>query len=262
MKSSTKSKNFPSNILREQTPNSEKPRFFVTGTDTGAGKTVVCAALARCFMEAGKTVSMIKPFQTGCLGENVTDADFVHRAMGKPFTPSVSSPYCLKEPLAPMVAAEIENTSFDIGGILEIVESESATHDAVIVEGAGGLLVPVKKDYSMADFASDLGFKTLIAARAGLGTINHTLLTVEAARARDLEIAGIVICGYPQGKNVCEETNLIYLRERGQKIAGIIPFLDGLDVEGGKADSLVGRNCRSFFTSDLLGSLDEKPPPA
>ncbi len=244
--------------MREQTQNGGKPLFFVTGTDTGVGKTVVCAALARCLIEAGKTVSMIKPFQTGCLGEDVTDADFVHRVMGKPFTPSVSSPYCLKAPLAPMVAAEIENTSFDIGGILKIVESESAVHDAVIVEGAGGLLVPIKKNYSMADFASDLGFKTIIAAHAGLGTINHTLLTIEAATARNLEIAGVVICGYPQGKNVCEETNLIYLRERGQKIVGIIPFLDGLDVEGGKVDALVGRKCRSFFTPDLFGSFDEK----
>ena len=91
-----------------------------------------------------------------------------------------------------MVAAEIENTDFDIGGIMKIVRSESSSHDAVVVEGAGGLLVPIDKDYSMADFASDLKFKTVIAARAGLGTINHTLLTVEAAQARSLDIAGIV----------------------------------------------------------------------
>lgn len=244
--------------MREQKPNGKIPHFFVTGTDTGAGKTVVCAALACCLIKAGKTVSMIKPFQTGCLGEDITDADFVHRAMGKPFNPSVSSPYCLKEPLAPMVAAEIEKTCFDIGGILKIVESESATHDAVIVEGAGGLLVPIKKNYSMADFASDLEFKTVITARAGLGTINHTLLTIEAARARKLEIAGVVICGYPKEKNVCEETNLTYLKERGQKIVGIIPFFDGLDVESGKTGNLAGCDCRSFFTPDLFGVLDKK----
>jgi len=247
--------------LSGQNLDSDKPCFFVTGTDTGAGKTVVCAALARCLMETGRSVSMIKPFQTGCSEGIFADADFIHRVMKKHFNPGVSSPYRLKEPLAPMFAAEIENSKFEIKNILELIESESAKHDAVIVEGAGGLLVPIKKEYYMADFAAELGFKTVIAARAGLGTINHTLLTVEAARARKLKIAGVVICGYPQGKNICEERNLVFLNNPSplmEKIVGVIPFLPGLDVEEGKTGELEKRNCRSFFTPDLLGLLDEK----
>ena len=246
--------------MRERIPENEKLRFFITGTDTGAGKTVVCAALARCLMESGKTVSMIKPFQTGCSGDTVTDADFVHISMGKRFNPDVSSPYRLREALAPMFAAQIENVEFDMRGIVKIIETEAEKHDAVIVEGAGGLLVPIKKNYYMADFAMDLGFQTVIAARAGLGTINHTLLTVEAARTRNLQITGVVICGYPTETEVCEKTNLLFLRENemAEKIVGVIPFFDDLDVEGGVVSALAEKDCRRFFTSDLCGLLDEK----
>ncbi len=237
-----------------------KPHFFVTGTDTGAGKTVVCAALARCLMAGGKTVSVIKPFQTGCAAGEVSDADFVHRVMGKKYEPQISSPCRLKEPLAPMVAAELEGREFDIPGILEIIRREMKKHDAVIVEGAGGLLVPIRKDYFMADFALELGFKAVIAARAGLGTINHTLLTVEAARTRNLNIAGIVMCGYHPEQNVCEETNLLFLRNgmQGEKIVGVVPLIAGLNVERGRPGALIEKNCRLFFTSALGGLLDEK----
>ncbi len=250
--------------MSEQNSEKAKSLFFITGTDTGAGKTVASAALARCLMQTGGTVSMIKPFQTGCSGDIVSDADFVHRVTKKNFKPEVSSPYRLKEPLAPMFAAEIENSEFSIEKILKIVESEAATHDAVIVEGAGGLLVPIEKNYFMADFALDLGFKTIIVARAGLGTLNHTLLTVEAARARKLEIAGVVICGYPREEKMCEQRNLLFLNSAGQlteKIVGIIPFFPGLDVESGKTGELDKKDCRLFFTSDLSGLLDEKEMP-
>lgn len=233
--------------------------FFVTGTDTGAGKTVVCAALARCLMAGGKTVSMIKPFQTGCGSGEITDADFVHRAMGKKFDPGTSSPCRLKEPLAPMVAAEIEGKQFDIPAILKIVEKEAEKHDAVIVEGAGGLFVPIRENYFMADFALDLGFRTVIAARAGLGTINHTFLTLEAARAGKLEIAGVVICGYPRKQKICEETNLLFLRKSQKgKVAGVVPFIPGINVEQGRVGALTEEDCRLFFTPDLGGLLDEK----
>ncbi len=240
-----------------QEPDGAKLRFFVTGTDTGAGKTVVCAALARCLMAAGKTVSAIKPFQTGCAAGDTTDAEFVHLVMGKSFNPERANPYSLQEPLAPMMAAEIENTGFDIQKLLTLIKEETENHDAVIVEGAGGLLVPIRDDYSMADFAAELGFRTVIAARAGLGTINHTLLTVEGARARNLEIAGVVICGYPEQESVCEETNLDFLSSRA-RVAGVVPFIRGLNVEKGRPETLAERDCRSFFTPDLLGTLDEK----
>ncbi len=246
--------------MRGKRPEKAKLRFFVTGTDTGAGKTVVCAALARCLMESGKTVSMIKPFQTGCSEDVVADADFVHLSMKKRFNPDVSSPYRLKEALAPMVAAQIENVEFDMPLIAKIIETEAEKHDAVIVEGAGGLLVPIKKNYYMADFAMDLGFQTIIAAKPGLGTINHTLLTVEVARARNLQITGVVICGYPTEAKLCEKTNLLFLRENkaAEKIVGVIPFFAVLDVEGGVVAALEEKPCREFFTSDLCGLLDEE----
>ncbi|MCY3973275.1 MAG: dethiobiotin synthase [Candidatus Dadabacteria bacterium] len=238
-----------------------KPHFFITGTDTGAGKTVVCAALARCLMAGGMTVSVVKPFQTGCLPGVVCDSEFAHRAMEKSFTPSVSSPCRLREPLAPMMAARIEGAEIDVAKVMEVIGEQSRTHDAVIVEGAGGLMVPISEGYFMADFAADLGFKTVIAARAGLGTLNHTILTVEAARARGLEVAGVVICGYPSPAGVCEETNLAFLRteeERVGKVAGVIPFIEGLDVEDGAAEGLAREDCRRFFTAELFGVMGEE----
>ncbi len=248
--------------MRRKNSKISKPHFFVTGTDTGAGKTVVCAALARCLMAGGKTVSMVKPFQTGCAAGEVSDADFVHRVMGKKFEPQISSPCRLKEPLSPFAAAELEGRKFDMPEIFELIEKETQRYDAVIVEGAGGLLVPIMKNYFMADFALDLGFRTVIAARAGLGTINHTLLTVEAAKARNLQTEGVVICGYPLRRSVCEETNLLFLRSgtQGGKIVGIIPFIPGLKVEGGAAGALAEKDCRLFFTPALGGLLDEKEP--
>lgn len=235
-----------------------KPHFFVTGTDTGVGKTVVCAALARCLMDGGMTVSVVKPFQTGCLPGVVCDSEFVHRTIGKSFVPSLSSPCRLKEPLAPMMAARIEGAEIDVPKVMEIISEQRRTHDAVIVEGAGGLMVPISEGYFMADFAAELGFKIVIAARAGLGTINHTILTVEAARARGLDVAGVVICGYPSQAGVCEETNLAFLRSEGErvgKVAGVIPFIEGIDVEGGSAGALANEDCRRFFTAELFGFL-------
>ena len=189
-------------------------------------------------MAGGMTVSVVKPFQTGCLPGVVCDAEFVHRAMEKSFVPSVSSPCRLREPLAPMMAARIEGAEIDVEKVTEVIGEQSRTHDAVIVEGAGGLMVPINEGYFMADFAADLGFRTVIAARAGLGTINHTILTVEAARA----------------------TNLAFLRReerRVGKVAGVVPFIEGLDVEGGVAGALAREDCRRFFTPELFGILGE-----
>lgn len=246
----------------KQSEGGAKPRFFITGTDTGVGKTVVCAALARCLMAGGLTVSVVKPFQTGCLPGVVCDSEFVHRAMGKSFDPSVSSPCRLAEPLAPMMAARIEGAEIDVAKVAGIISAQTEAHDAVIVEGAGGLMVPITEGYFMADFAAELtakrGFRTVVAARAGLGTLNHTILTVEAARARGLDVAGVVVCGYPPAAGVCEETNLAFLRSeerRVGKVAGVVPFFEGLSVEDGKPGGLAREDCRRFFTEELFGCL-------
>lgn len=209
---------------------------FVTGTDTGVGKTVASAWLAAAAREAGRSVRYVKPVQTGLApGASGGDADFVRAATG------VQADELLRfaEPLAPAVAAERAGTPIDFGGLFSEVRALADACEELIVEGAGGLLVPLAGDQMMADLAAALDAELIVVARPGLGTLNHTALTLEAARRRSLTVGGLVVCGWPDAPGLAERTNLERLGAMAPILA-TIPFIEGVSVEDAAAvDGLI-----------------------
>lgn len=178
-----------------------KPRrLFVTGTDTGAGKTYVTAALARRVRELGKKVFAFKPVETGCELRNGrlvgADQETISAAAGDWQQGELRGLYQFTNPVAPRVAANLEQTTIDIGRIVEVSKSV-ADAELVLVEGAGGWRVPITNDADMAALARALDADVVVAARAGLGTINHSLLTVEAVERDGLQVAALVLSRRP-----------------------------------------------------------------
>ena len=209
--------------------------LFITGTDTEVGKTVVAAGLAYGLRRLGLRVGVMKPVATGCARANGTlasaDARALLRASGSRDPMDLVCPYRFEPPAAPLVAAE---NRYDVPKappvrrtVIERAFRELARrHDIVLVEGIGGLLVPLNSRESVADLARHLGLPVLVVARAGLGTINHTLLTIEAARSAGLNLAGVVLNGRSRRPSLAERTNPRVIRELGRvPILGVVPRL-------------------------------------
>jgi len=167
--------------------------LFVTATDTGVGKTEVACALLAGARAAGLDVVGLKPAQSGVVPGEPSDAERLGAAADWAEPPEVVCPYTFTAPLAPAVAARLAGREISFAAIVDLVRAVAARHAAVIVEGAGGLLAPLTARESYADLAVALGLPVLVVARAGLGTVNHTALTVEALRARGLALAGVVL---------------------------------------------------------------------
>jgi dethiobiotin synthetase len=198
---------------------------FVTGTDTGVGKTLAAAALCRAERQAGRTVLYCKPLQTGLRPGEAGDAAFVAAAAGVPVVECRRFP----EPLAPAVAAERVGATIDVDVLVADVVEAGVGFDRLVVEGAGGLLVPVWADVTMADLAGRLGAGVVVVTRPSLGTLNHTALTLEAARSRGLTVDGLVISGWPPDPGVTEQTNLERLSAMAP-VLGLLPAYPGLDT--------------------------------
>ena len=181
--------------------------LFITGTDTGVGKTVIAAAIARHFSRSGIKVGIMKPCETGVddVQQPGEDARLLRWAAGSGDADDLIAPYRFKEPLAPSLAAEREGIIIDPVRIGEALTTVSAGKDLVLVEGAGGLMVPLRGGYLIADLARQLGLPLLVVSRASLGTINHTLLTIMAARNMELPLAGFVINRMPVRPDAAEE---------------------------------------------------------
>lgn len=183
--------------------------IFVSGTDTGVGKSIVAAAIALLLRNAGVRVAVLKPVTSGAVlldGRLVSeDAELLRWASGCAAPDREIAPYLLREPLAPSEAAAREGTTIELSQVREAFNRLSANHDFVIVEGAGGLLVPLAEDLLVADLVKDLSLPLLIVARPNLGTVNHTLMTCECARSRGIEVLGVVINGQPAQPGLAEE---------------------------------------------------------
>jgi len=171
--------------------------LFVSGTDTGCGKTQVACALARALRAAGRRVRVLKPVETGCelrAGALVpADALALAAAAGDDAPLERLCPFRLELAAAPEVAARAAGIEIDPARIANALAAAHAAADVVLVEGAGGLLVPLRADLDVAGLVARLDLPLLLVARASLGTMNHTLLTLEAAAARGLRIAGVVV---------------------------------------------------------------------
>ena len=182
---------------------------FISGTDTGVGKTIVAAAIALSLRKAGLRVAVLKPVTSGAIlsdGRLVSeDAELLRWASACTASDRDIAPYLLREPLAPSVSAACEGVIIELFLIREAFERLSASHDFIIVEGAGGLLVPLAKNLLVADLVEDLSLPLLIVARPNLGTVNHTLMTCECARSRGIEVLGVVINGQAAQPDMAEE---------------------------------------------------------
>lgn len=236
------------------------PGWFVTGTDTGVGKTVIAGALAHLVRMAGRRAGVYKPVATGCrhdprLGLVCPDAEFLSHCAEAPQTLEVINPIRYASELAPMVAARREHRPVDRAAIEAGYERIRGQSDWMIVEGAGGLLVPIENGFDMADLAGRFGLPLVIVARPDLGTINHTLLTVEAARRRKLAIAAIVIDGYrPASGTLAEETNPDVIGElTGMSIPLIVPHDPQVDMTKGRLTESILFPLRDFVEASLAG---------
>lgn len=171
--------------------------YFVTGTDTGVGKTFTSAALASRARALGKRVFAFKPIETGCVPPEGDDQRTLSAAAGDWQTGPLRGLYQLSQPVAPLVAAEAEHRTIDLD-LVEVTIREAASHaDLVVVEGAGGWRVPITPSIDMAGFAFRLALPVIVVARATLGTINHSLLTLEAVERDGCEVAALVLSRQP-----------------------------------------------------------------
>ncbi|MBJ18843.1 MAG: dethiobiotin synthase [Deltaproteobacteria bacterium] len=203
--------------------------LFITGTDTGVGKTFIACALARGLREAGVDVGVMKPVETGLFATGPLDARALQQAADVDDPLELVCPLQFDMPAAPEAAARAEDRRADLDPILSAFEILSKRHDFMLVEGAGGILVPFDEKTTMADLADHLDLPVLVVARASLGTINHTLLTLEACATRGLEIIGVVL-SHPSGAlSEADQHNLAVLkRSLGARLIGeVAPIVTG-----------------------------------
>ncbi len=195
------------------------PGVFVTGTDTGVGKTVVAAALCASLRAAGRDVAAAKPLLTGLDEADEAEWPLDHELLGAAAgrEPDGVAPLRFGPAVSPHLAAQLAGAPIEPRAVVDAVLAATAGAEVAVVEGVGGLLVPIAPGFSVRDLATALGLPVIIAARPGLGTINHTLLTVEAARAADLDVAAIVLTPWPREPSPMERSN----RETIERLSGI-----------------------------------------
>jgi dethiobiotin synthetase len=197
---------------------------FVTGTDTGVGKTVLAAALAAALRAGGVRVGAFKPVVTG-LDEPEPGRPADHELLGAAagLAPSAVAPLRFGPPVSPHLAAELAGTAIDASELVAAARAAGAAADALIVEGVGGLLVPLTPDFTVRDLAVALGLPVVVAARPGLGTISHTLLTVEAARAAGLDVRAVVLTPWPDAPSAMAQSNRATIARLAEVEVEVLP---------------------------------------
>jgi dethiobiotin synthetase len=209
--------------------------FFVTGTDTGVGKTVITVALIKAICRLGFTAGGMKPIESGCLQQGdvlvPSDGMFIKTIAHMEENIGHITPYRFKSPLAPLPASEIEGVTVDFEKIRKAFADLSKKYDVVIVEGIGGLLVPITGNYFVIDMAKDFNLPLIVVSRPSLGTINQTMLTVNYALKEGLQVAGIIInYNQPPDNTLAEATNPeIIKRISPVPVIGILPYLKDLE---------------------------------
>ena len=205
--------------------------IFITGTDTGVGKTFVACGLAALLKKSGYKVGVMKPAETGCDSGNgkilPQDTIALKEASGCGLSLEQICPYQFREPLAPSVAANREGVKIDIDRLMQIYGEISSLHDITIIEGAGGLLVPLLPSYTYADFAKVLKLPIIVVAANKLGMINHLLLTLEHASCKGLSVLGYVLNQMESRPSLASETNREALASlTGVPCMGEIPYFE------------------------------------
>jgi dethiobiotin synthetase len=218
---------------------------FVTGTSTEVGKTVVAAAIARTLANEGKRVAVFKPAVTGLdeltaggpkgstAGDlpahrrgNVADHELLGLAAGSEQADDEIAPYRYGPPMSPHLAAELAGEEIEPERVLHAARTAAGSADVLVCEGVGGLLVPLSRTYLVRDLAVDLALPLVIAASPGLGTINHALLTIEAARAAGLKVTAVVLTPWPEHPSAIEQSNRESIAVLGGVEVEVLPHLD------------------------------------
>lgn len=201
-------------------------RLFVTGTDTGVGKTFISCIIAEGLRKEGIDVGVMKPLETGCKKRNnflvPSDGISLKKASGVDDPLDLIVPYKFSAPLAPFVAAELENKKISILKIKKSCLKTAKKHDVIIIEGAGGLLVPITKSYSYLNLIKNLGAQVIIVAANKLGVINHLMLTLNCLKVNRITPLCVILNNIEQQKNIAQRTNLVAL----QKLCRNVPLIE------------------------------------
>jgi dethiobiotin synthetase len=234
--------------------------IYIIGTDTGVGKTVVSAGLMHLLLAKKHPSAYFKPVASGAVVINGAtesiDAVFVRTASGFIEERKNITPFVFKNEMAPHLASHLEQMPIDIDLIKDRLQYLKGHYEWIIAEGAGGLAVPLNDEgYMQYDLIRELGFSCLLVARAGLGTINHTLLTIHFARSAGLKIKGIIINGSTQ--SLLERDNV----ETIAKLAGVsaiitLPALTGVDTEKGQTGNLKEVFKKSIVIDEIIAMMD------
>ena len=210
--------------------------YFITGTDTGVGKTIVTACLANLFKN--QNVGVMKPIETGvdpeCSSSSNSDAKFLMEITGVQDPLEDVCPYRLKSPASPYQAAKIEGKVIDPERILERFRALQSKHSMMLVEGIGGLMVPITQRYQVTNLALQMGLPLIIVSRVQVGTLNHTLMTINAAQQQGLKIKGVILNPAYEGELEPIEAEQGQLIEEfsGVPILGTCPYINDLSSEG------------------------------
>ena len=211
--------------------------LFITGTDTSVGKTLIAGVIAKIMRQSGKKVGVFKPVATGCKktknGLVSKDAEFLAHCTGSEFSLDIINPITFELPAAPFACERAENRKVDFVKIAIAYNHICSKTDLVIVEGIGGIKVPITADIDVLSLAKSFDLPVVIVAKSKLGTINHTLLTIDAIRRSGLSLAGIIINGYDEKtSDLAEKTNAAIIKEIGKvEIIATVPLDDTTNME-------------------------------
>lgn len=235
--------------------------LFITGTDTGVGKTQVTAILAVALQARGFCVGVMKPVETGCpVKQNrlmPQDSLFLRRISGCHAPQELVTPYTFLEPLAPAVAAQRQGRKIDLAYLTHCYETLANEHDIILVEGAGGLLVPLTQEESFLDFAARLDLPVLVVARNILGTINHTALTVVVASQRCRVLGTVLNTLSSEIEDASQTSNKEALERWGcAPLLGVLPYSPDRTPESLLAQS-VHINLTTILTFLSLSTNEE-----
>ena len=208
--------------------------FFVTGTDTDVGKTCVSAAIAKHLRDNGVDVGVMKPFASGykATADSVSgDVEILMKYSGAKDPIGLVNPYYFEIPTSPYDACKQLNLEIDISRVIDSYKQLVSIHDVVIVEGIGGILTPISKNYFVSDLISDLQLSSIIVTGSKIGTVNHLMLTYEHAQQKKLKLKGFVV-----NQNISTGYELSNLKHQifgltGHKVFGAIPYHESFNIE-------------------------------
>jgi dethiobiotin synthetase len=221
---------------------------FVTGTDTGVGKTVVMAALAMTFAKRGYSVGMMKPIETGVGSQRTdeSDAGRLRRASGNRHALAQVRPFAFRKPLAPLDAARLEGRAITLPTIVRAFHTLAARHEVILVEGVGGVYVPITQSLMVIDLIDRMNIPVLVVGRTGLGGINHALLTLAALRRRQIPLLALVLNRPTPSRTATaraqEASTTRLLRScAGVPVIGPLPYLTGVSGNWQKSVARLAR---------------------